>query len=59
MSLCGQKKYVCDPKLIPSPDRPWLYKAREAMSHVHAPISERLNYDNEFMRHVRLVKCIK
>ena len=23
-SLCGQKKYVCDPELIPSPDRSWL-----------------------------------
>ena len=28
MSLCDQKKYVCEPELIPSPDRPWLCKAQ-------------------------------
>ena len=27
---CVAKKYVCDPELIPSPDRSWLCKARAA-----------------------------
>ena len=34
--LVLSKKYACDPELIPSPDRSWLFKAR--MSHEKAPI---------------------